>query len=172
MKRSLFYGAMLILCLLTLGGCDFLRRLAGRPDSAAIEAKRAAIAEAEARHQARLDSLAVVEKQLADSLALVDSIRNSGSLLLGTGRLGGLTAAELPYRYYLIIGAFSNSANADRLVSRVEKAGIEPHRIPCRNGYVSVGILPANSLAGIYESLCTARTYDFCPKDAWVLVNE
>ena len=56
-------------------GCDTFRRLAGRPTSAEIEAKRKVIELAEAaKHQARMDSLTRIEKQMADSLAVLDSL--------------------------------------------------------------------------------------------------
>ncbi len=161
-------SAVLLFC----SGCDFLRKMAGRPTSEDIEAKREVIALEEARHQARLDSLAVVEKQAADSLALLDSIRRSGSVILGTGRLGGVAAASLHCRYYIIIGAFSNADNAKRLAEKAQKAGVEATRIPCTNGYTAVSVFPSNSLAEVYSSLLKVKGYEFCPDDAWILVNE
>ena len=55
MYKRRFVSAI-FLCLLglmTLSGCDFFRRLAGRPTSAEIELKREAILREQAAHQAR-----------------------------------------------------------------------------------------------------------------------
>jgi hypothetical protein len=56
MKKSMILMLMVALPLLT--GCDFFRKLAGRPTSEDIENKRVAIMRAEeAAHQARQDSI-------------------------------------------------------------------------------------------------------------------
>ena len=172
MFRKILICGCLAAAVALLGGCDFLRRAAGRPTSDEIQAKREKIALDEARHKARMDSLALVEKQAADSLALLDSIRRSGGIMLGADRLGGLTASNLPWRYYVIAGSFALPENAARLVDKAEKAGVKAYKIRCTTGYTAVGILPTNTLAGVAASLQQARSLDFCPKDIWVLVNE
>lgn len=171
MKRILTY-LLLTVVVASVSGCDFFRQLAGRPTSEDIAVKKAQIELAEARHQARLDSLKAVEKQAADSLAAMEAIRQSGETLVSTGRLGGLISAQLPERYYIMVGAFSNADNADKMSSKVSAAGYEPIRIEYRNGYTAVGICPSSSLPEVYASLQKVRQEKFCPADAWILVNE
>ena len=61
--------------------CDSFRRLAGRPTGADIAIKKARIELEQAAHQARLDSLRVIQKAMADSLELLDSVRASKIML-------------------------------------------------------------------------------------------
>ena len=58
-------------------GCDFFRRLAGRPDSEWIEAKAESIRKDEEALRARQDSLEAARKAVADSLAAADSVRQA-----------------------------------------------------------------------------------------------
>lgn len=171
MKRILVYGAI-ILAAVSVTGCDFLRRAAGRPTSEDIAAKKEYIERQEEIHKARLDSLAKVEKQAADSIAALDRVRAEGALLMSSGRLGGLASASLPARYYTIIGAFSNADNAARLAAKASAAGLSTVRIPCRNGYTAVGVEPAGKIVDVCANLERIKSFDFCPKDVWILVNE
>jgi len=171
MKRILVWGAV-ILAAMSATGCDFFRKVAGRPTSEEIAAKKEYIEIQEAIHQARLDSLAKVEKQAADSVAALDVIRAQGALLMGSSRLGGLASASLPYRYYTIIGAFANADNAGRLAEKAASAGLEAVKIPCRNGYTAVGVQPSSRIVEVCAGLPGIQALEFCPKDVWILVNE
>lgn len=171
MKRA-FYMIML-LSVLMLTGCDGLRKLAGRPTSAEIEALRTEIVQAkEAEHQARIDSLKRVEKVLADSLALLDSLRQMHGTILNPSAMGGLFTTKLDYRYYIVVGAFTYRANAEKLLNTVNAAGYSGTLISFRNGYNAVGIAPGNNLNSALNSLVEIKKEAFCPADAWILVNE
>lgn len=171
MKKFLLFSALLA-SLLAVSSCDFFRHLAGRPTSADIEAKREYILRTEMEHQARIDSLARVQKQLSDSLALLDSVRKSSSNMITTSKLGNLGGQKLPYRYYIVVGAFSNKDNASRLASKLDAEGFSPTVVPYRNGFTAVAICPSNTLSEVYASLKSVKDRKFCPADAWVLVNE
>lgn len=171
MKRILVYGAV-VLAALSATGCDFFRKVVGRPTSEDIAAKREFIEMQEGIHRARLDSLSKIEKQAADSIAAMDKIRGEGVLMMDSSRLGGLVSASLPFRYYTIIGAFSNAENAGRLVRKAEEAGLVAVKIPCRTGYTAVGVEPSSKVADVCAGLSKVRGLDFCPKDVWILVNE
>ena len=171
MKRIMVIAALAAsMCL--LGGCDFFRQLAGRPTSRDIEAKRVRIEQEAQAHQRRLDSLKLVRKQISDSLATLDSLRNAKESVISTRQLATRTGTELPYRYYVMIGAFSTPANAERQGGKAEQAGYPATLIPFRNGFIAVGICPSNSLTEVYASLRKLRGERFCPKDAWILNNE
>ena len=153
-------------------GCDAFRKLAGRPTSADIEARRAAIeAVQEAEHQARMDSLAKVEKQLADSLAVLDSLKNMNETMLEPKSMGGLESGVLTHRYYLILGCFMDTGNAQYLKGKVEKAGYPVTLINFRNGFTAVGVCPADSIVNAYDNLKKIKTESFCPDGVWMLVN-
>lgn len=158
--------------LLSLGGCDFFRKMAGRPTSADIAQKRAIIEKEEAGHRARLDSLKMVEKAMADSLSLIDSILAMQSSVIPAGSLEGLRTSKLKNHYYIVIGAFSLEANCEKMIAKAEARGYECVKIPFSNGFTSVGICGTDILAEAFASLRKVRTEAFCPSDVWVLVNE
>ena len=155
-----------------LSSCDFFRQLAGRPTSADIEAKRVVIEKAEIAHQARLDSLRMVQKQVSDSLAILDSLKASHNNIISSAKMGGLSAAQLSHRFCIIVGSFADRNNARKMAERVSASGYEPQVIAYNNGFTAVGVCPSNTLREVFESLKTVRSSGFCPPDAWILVNE
>ena len=171
MKRLMAIAALAAsICL--LGGCDFFRQLAGRPTSRDIEAKRLRIEREAEAHQRRLDSLKLVQKQISDSLATLDSLRNAKESMVSTRQLATSRGYDLPYRYYVMIGSFSSPANAERQAGKAEQAGYPATRIPFRNGFIAVGVCPSNSLNESLKVLREVRGNGICPQDGWILVNE
>ena len=162
--------AALALCMFQ--GCDSFRRLAGRPTSDEIAAKRELIQREEAAHQARMDSLSRIEKAKADSLALVDKIKESGEMLLSASSLRRVNTRDLSKRYYIMVGAFSSADNAGWLASKIKDAGYEVEKIPYGNGFTAVGVAGTDALAHLWDSLQKVRNESFCPKDVWILVND
>jgi hypothetical protein len=126
----------------------------------------------EEAHRARIDSLRRVEKQLADSLAILDSLSQIQGTILNPAKMGGLFTTKLNSRYHIIVGAFRERRNAEKLFRKVEAAGFTPTLISFRNGYNVVGIYPSNTLADAYQNLLKAKAEPFCPSDVWILVNE
>ncbi len=182
MKAHLLPALAVALVLLT--GCDALRKLAGRPTSKEIEAKKEAIAEAELlAHRARMDSLHNVEKELSDSLAALDSaVREAVSMgksglqergtFLNPSKLGGLFGTKLDYRYYIVVGAFAARSNAEKLLGTVQEAGYTGTLISFRNGLTAIGTCQTDNLNYAYKCLDKIREEAFCPPDVWILVNE
>jgi len=169
------YIILIALSVMTFTGCDFMRKLAGRPTSEDLELKRIELLKAEeAALQARLDSLRNVEqKMIQDSLNALDSIRQLGGSILNPASLGGLFATKLEARYYIILGSFRSRANAEALFNVAKGAGYRPALISFgKGGLIAVGVSPVNRLADAYESLNSVRKESFCPKDVWILVNE
>lgn len=173
MKRS--YILLMLLAVMSLTGCDFMRRLAGRPTSEDIEQKRLELLRAEeAALQARLDSLRNAEqKMLTDSLAALDSLRQLCGSILNPAKLGGLFSTKLESRYYIILGSFNRRSNAEALFNKVRSAGYTPALITFGKGtLVAVGVSPVNRLSDALEALTAVRKESFCPDDVWILVNE
>lgn len=170
-----FYILMALSLCLTLSGCDFMRKLAGRPTSEEVELMRIEILMAEeAALQARLDSLRAVEQRmLQDSLDALDSIRQLGGSILNPAKLGGLFATKLESRYYIILGSFRSRANAEGLFNVAKDAGYKPALITFgKGGLIAVGVCPVNRLSDALAALNDVKKETFCPKDVWVLVNE
>ena len=147
-------------------GCDFFRKIAGRPTSEDIAAKVERIrAEARALEAARLDSLRKAEKHRADSIAVMDSIRKEGQRSLPPERLGGLTVANLPARYYLVVGAFVDMGNEPATFSN--RATLPKSSFP-RN-VVAVGNKRYHRNLRVATEV---KRQAFCPSNVWILTNE
>lgn len=179
MRKAIVIAAVAAyVCL--LGGCDFIRTLAGRPVSHEIEAKREMIEQQAADVERKKDSLERVASQererirkwVTDSLALEDSLRRSGDDVVKSSERMGVSSAALTSRYYVMIGAFSSSANAARQAARAEKAGYNATVIPLKNGISAVGVCATNSLTEVCNALKKVRQEPFCPADAWILKND
>ena len=173
MKKT--YILLILVSLLTMTGCDFMRKLAGRPTSEEVEKMRLEILKAEeAALEARLDSLRNVEQRmLQDSLNTIDSIRQLGGSILNPATLGGLFATKLESRYYIILGSFRSRANAEALFNVAKNAGYKPALITFgKGGLIAVGVCPVNRLSDAYSSLNEVKKESFCPKDVWILINE
>ena len=171
MKKLLIITALAVTVCLA-GGCDFFRRLAGRPTSEEIRTKQEQIELVARLQQQRLDSLKQVEKHISDSLATLDSLRNARESLISTRQLAGGGKYDIPYRYYVMIGSFSSPDNATRQAARAQEAGYPATLIPFRNGFTAVGCCPSDNLTEVYASLNKLRGEPFCPADAWILNNE
>lgn len=170
MKKSFI---ILLVAMLSLTGCDFFRKLAGRPTSDEIEMKKLEIILAqEAVERARLDSLREAQRVVQDSIAALDSIKQQGGSILNPAKLGGLFATKLEARYYIIVGCFRQRTNAEILLNKVSEVGYSPALISFRNGMNAVGLCPVNTLPDALTSLKAVKEEPFCPKDVWILVNE
>lgn len=161
---------LLVLALTLLSGCDLFRKMAGRPTSEQIEAKRIYIEQQEKGHRGRLDSLKLMQKQISDSLEILDSIRAIRSSLVEARQLSDEVRASLKNRYYVIVGAFGNADNATKCLEKAQQAGYTGVKIRYRNGFTAVGVCPSDVLQEAFASLCMIRDSGFCA-DAWILDN-
>lgn len=169
---------LLALCAIMFTGCDFVRKIAGRPTSAQVEAIRQdRIRQEEQQHQARLDSMRALQQHMADSLAaleeyLLDSLSHSKGILRSTSNLGGLDASELDSKYFVVVGAFRDSANARRKQSACYDAGYPAQIVRFRNGLNAVAVCPSSSLAELMGKWKELKKNPVCPQDSWLLVNK
>ncbi len=153
--------------MLCITGCDMFRKIAGRPTSADIDAKRLEIL---AFEQSR-DSLKQRQQAMCDSHALEDSLRQAHVTLRSVHEMGELISDTLDSRYYIIVGAFRESRNFENMLNTVLDEGYIPTKIVFSNGLSAVGICPVNSLKDAGYALKGVRREDFCPPDVWILVN-
>lgn len=152
MKNAFLTIAVMTLVATAVTGCDFFRRLAGRPDSEWIEAKAEAIRQEEEALRIRQDSLERARKAEADSLAAADSVR------LDNHR----------YRFCVILGSFSSKENAERYVEEIAAKGYKCELLTFRNS-TAVGVCPTDDEAQAKKSLEELQRQDFCPNGAWIL---
>lgn len=152
MKNAFLTIAIMALVAASVTGCDFFRRLAGRPDSEWIEAKAETIRQEEEALRIRQDSLERARKAEADSLAAADSVR----------------LANHRYRFCVILGSFSSKENAERYVEEIAAKGYKCELLTFRNS-TAVGVCPTDDEAQAKKSLEELQRQDFCPKGAWIL---
>ena len=152
MKNAFLTIAIMTLVATAVTGCDFFRRLAGRPDSEWIEAKAEAIRQEEEALRIRQDSLERARKAEADSLAAADSVR----------------LANHRYRFCVILGSFSSKENAERYVEEIAAKGYKCEMLTFRNS-TAVGVCPTDDEAQAKKSLSELQRQDFCPNGAWIL---
>lgn len=152
MKNAFLTIAVMTLVATAVTGCDFFRRLAGRPDSEWIEAKAEAIRQEEEALRIRQDSLERARKAEADSLAAADSVR----------------LANHRYRFCVILGSFSSKENAERYVEEIATKGYKCELLTFRNS-TAVGVCPTDDEAQAKKSLSELQRQDFCPNGAWIL---
>lgn len=152
MKNAFLTIAVMTLVATAVTGCDFFRRLAGRPDSEWIEAKAEAIRQEEEALRIRQDSLERTRKAEADSLAAADSVR----------------LANHRYRFCVILGSFSSKENAERYVEEIAAKGYKGELLTFRNS-TAVGVCPTDDEAQAKKSLSELQRQDFCPNGAWIL---
>ena len=152
MKNVFLTIAVMTLVATAVTGCDFFRRLAGRPDSEWIEAKAEAIRQEEEALRIRQDSLEKARKAEADSLAAADSVR----------------LANHRYRFCVILGSFSSKENAERYVEEIAAKGYKCELLTFRNS-TAVGVCPTDDEAQAKKSLEELQRQDFCPNGAWIL---
>lgn len=152
MKNAFLTIAVMTLVATAVKGCDFFRRLAGRPDSEWIEAKAEAIRQEEEALRIRQDSLERARKAEADSLAAADSVR----------------LANHRYRFCVILGSFSSKENAERYVEEIAAKGYKGELLTFRNS-TAVGVCPTDDEEQAKKSLSELQRQDFCPNGAWIL---
>lgn len=152
MKNAFLTIAVMTLVATAVTGCDFFRRLAGRPDSEWIEAKAEAIRQEEEALRIRQDSLERARKAEADSLAAADSVR----------------LANHRYRFCVILGSFSSKENAERYAEEIAAKGYKCELLTFRNS-TAVGVCPTDDEAQAKKSLEELQRQDFCPNGAWIL---
>jgi Sporulation related domain. len=164
---------LLLPVVLLATGCDFFRKLAGGPTSGDLAVMAAAIKSREEEAQkAKLAAQAAeeaVRRYRSDSLAAVEAL--SHEVVHTPERFGGVAAAELSNRYYIIIGSFSDKANAERLAGKMSDAGFPAVTVPFGNNLSGVGLCGTDDVVSIARSIEEVKRQDFCPAGVWILDN-
>jgi cell division septation protein DedD len=176
MKKLIQTVLILIPVALAATGCDFFRKLAGRPTSDQIAAMAEAI---------RLEESA----RIADSLrkALAEPQEDSAAIAPATATQAAstptasspVTAATTPAaaapapagdlkRFYVVMASFGNSANANKYASILEAKGY-PATILKRGSYQVVAVCGTDDEAAIKQSFDEIRRQDFCPQGVWII---
>ena len=164
MKRILHLVVVLSTVVLTTTGCDFFRKLAGRPTSTDIEAMRQAIAlREEAKVQAaQSDSIQVVP----DTVAAKPEVKPAPAKETVSS---SSQANDGNKRYYIIVASFSKVENAERCAERMAGRGYPGELLKFKGGYTAVGVLGTDDMQEAQASLKELKRQDFCPQGVWIL---
>ena len=108
-----------------------------------------------------------------DSLAALDTIKAHDIRRYSLAGFGGVKGETLPLRYYIAVGSFKTEDNARKFMVKVSEFGYSPQMVCFTRGSLyTVLICPSQRLSDCVASLQKARSFSFCPADAWILVNE
>jgi hypothetical protein len=177
MKKTYILLAFVVMS--TVTGCDFFRKLAGRPTSEEIEIKRqemvADLKAKAAREKEVQDSLVLAAKRVADSLAAIASLEESDVRVHSDSNLGGIaddgaSGMTVKAGYRVIVGSFKDQKNADKMVEKVSAAGdFNPHQVKMRNGMIAVAACPSDNVQDVLSGMDEMKKCGVCPADAWIL---
>ena len=176
MNRIPAYTAALAAAVVLFSGCDFFRKVAGRPTSADIAAMRDSLVAAAGSETAQVSAtVATAEIPAVDIPAPVDTVALADSLRAATGirvehrSLSAKTLAGLGSRYYVMIGSFGHPANADKLAARARNAGYQAVLVQMPNGHTAVGVCPSATVPDVYAACEDLKKEKFCPSGIWIL---
>ena len=169
MRKAFAILPILLAVALTVTGCDFFRRLAGRPTSVDIEAMREVIKSREEARQA-------AEAASPDSLPKADTV-SPAAPAAGSSAVkeqdkvvdSAPASADGKKRYYVIVASFSKVENAGKCAERMENRGYPSELLKFKGGYTAVGICGTDDEQEAKESLKELKRQDFCPQGVWIL---
>ena len=164
---------VVICAALLVTSCDFMRKVAGRPTSADLQAMVAAKEQEREQAERALQERQQREKELqyqADSLLAVQTME--GIVVNRLSDLNVRITTELPAKYNVVIGAFSDASNADKLIARLKEAGYEASAMRYRSGKTAVLACSTDSFVELGKSFASLKQETYCPEDVWVIVKE
>jgi cell division septation protein DedD len=191
MKKLIQTVLILIPVALAATGCDFFRKLAGRPTSDQIAAMaeairleesariadslRKALAEPQEDSAATTPAQATPAAQAASTPTAsspVTATTTPAAAAPATAPSAPATAAPAPAgdlkRFYVVMASFGNSANANKYASILEAKGY-PATILKRGSYQVVAVCGTDDEAAIKQSFDEIRRQDFCPQGVWII---
>ena len=183
MKRLLIIFLSFSLVALSVSGCDFFRKIAGRPTSSDIavltnailnESRRIKLEEETAAVDtvvAVVDSVVVEEPVKVDTQEALSYYESVAYRKVAYDKSSGRYSEEPDKQYYLIIGFFSVPENAQNLIKKMTEEGFSPVALTHRNGKQSVALIASDSLQDFVDNLKKADEAGLCPKDSWILEN-
>lgn len=151
---------------IALTGCDFLRKVAGRPTGAEIESALARReAEEQARHQARLDSMNRIAQAMADSLKALEAQEAPEEKPVAAPSSSGTI------RNFIIVGSYAEQKHALRKKKTLEDSGYNVEIFRLKNGWHAVGIEGAATLAKTRQMMDSLKRKGVCSRGSWVYVK-
>ena len=153
MRRVLQLVVVSLSVVILATGCDFFRKLAGRPTSSEIEATREVIKLKTAPPPA--------------PVAVKDTVAESPEV--SKEPVADVPKVDGKKRYYIVMASFSSAANASKYAERLTAKGYKPELFGFKGGFTGVGICGTDDEAEAKSSLKEVKRQDFCPDGVWIL---
>ena len=151
-KAFIAVAAIVSACVLA-GGCDFLRKVAGRPTSSQIEAAVELRAEQQRlAEEAERDSVRRAEEAAAEAARLEAEAKAKGS-------------------YYVVVGTYREIKHAERKVKKMEAAGCEAVVVKVR-GLNAVAVCPSATREEALRTRSRLIRRGLCPQAGWILESD
>jgi hypothetical protein len=148
---------ILLVAVLVVTGCDWLRSQLGMATSQELEElKMESVREAAA--QRVRDSL---DKVVADSLAMVaDSLEAE--------QASQVASLDETKRFHVILGSFKVHSNSERMAENLRKKGYEPVVFSFHNGFEAVSVCSYDRVTPAFNAMYRLLDEGFGPDDIWV----
>ena len=148
--KTLKFLTIALVALLTLSSCDAVRSFFGKPTSRELSAMtETQVSETQIPAAEPID-----EVQQPEAESQSEPIKSN--------------VDELPSRFYVIVGAFKDHSNADKLSARMQKEKYEVTEIYFKDGFKAVALYPSDSYKQALDRLNTLWDIDYLPYDLWV----
>ncbi len=152
MKTVKFITLLLVSAML-FTGCDFFRKIAGKPTSKDI-----------ARMKVEAQREAAEKKRIQDSIAFVQAEEAAKE----AQRLAEEEALRLKDRFYVILGSFKNMNNANVLFEKLTAEGFEPTIVNFQNGFIAVSAASYTEYKDAKAEMNRILEEQYCPYDIWI----
>lgn len=171
MRKLLPHIVLLLLAVFSVSGCDFFRKLAGRPTSSEIEAMRQAIAlKQEARDTVSVDPETATAQETPETPEAAETPEPTVQPAPAKETVpSSSTGTDGKKRYYIIVASFSKVENAERCAERMAGRGYPGELLKFKGGYTAVGVLGTDDMQEAQASLKELKRQDFCPQGVWIL---
>lgn len=154
-----------------LSGCDFLRKVAGRPTSQELQEKYTRHIE---RQKAIEDSIRV-ERELQEKLARELLYRQAGVERLDSMGVKvssvfsyGTPINEIRDRFTVIAGVFKTKSKSDELMATMMKRGYEPYFLNFEGGVRALALMGDDDIHHLADRIQSGFDSAKCPRQIWI----
>lgn len=150
--KSLRLISIFMIATVLFTGCDFFRKIAGKPTSKELERMEREEA-ARLKKQYELDSVKKAQELLEQEMA-----EKAANNILD----------ENAKRFQVILGSFKVKENAEKMKSLLESKGYAPKIILFQNGFSVVSAASFDTRREAFNEVGKFLEFEFCPYDVWV----
>ncbi|MEA5004797.1 MAG: SPOR domain-containing protein [Rikenellaceae bacterium] len=153
MRKSVIIS-LIVVSILSVTGCDWIRGQLGMPTSAELDAYRSR------KYVSKVDTSVI---PVVDS-ALTDSLSKQANTLPAAD---SVKPAVLK-RFYIVAGSFKDSSNVRKMENILRKNGYTPFSIAMKNGFTMVTAGAFDTETEAFKEMRFILEKDFSAGDLWV----